>query len=1126
MASQQRSRNALQLTRHTVNGFRYQVAMITKGRAVLVRVVEWMYQGGPCVKTYFLSSGYSRADYKRKFNNEQRSLLERGAPFKEYDISLLYIILQLMCGLTGPNDPSWTSPPAGQPLEHLLYKVKQKRNNIAHTNDVQQMSDQKLAKELKELGRLFSRILRLAGHRCGIRPHVFRDEIWGIKQDFRDLFSKVREPLQASDLDKLPQLQQEIRVFQEALRQSVQQESRRELHDFYPLLWDVTLAQWLYPDLKIRPSLNFTNLVIIEDTSTMTPSQEQNYQPCDISHENLLQVAPRSGRLPEVIIISGEGGIGKTTLLKHMLEMWVRDPSQIKGLRDVSPLLYLQLRGCTISCWEDMLKHLLHSTFQGSGLTIDIFADLFQAMQVVVLLDGYDEVSKKAKKLITDLLNYRGSMRIVITTRPGCVKELTQIMKSKKHVMNVQIKGIRREDRSYFIENTLAAFVQCSIQRANLQDKLVNTLENLEFEKDGLDVPLTLILLIIREVVAPDQSSQDIFEDLTKLMVGKVEERLTLKGIDDADDKVKEYHEFQKKVALKCLKRKEHDLLSETVENLKEKCTTLNLPYKEMLSGFLVSKKSRQGLFITFIWSFPHNRFQEHWAAGYVVVQLLRMSPSLPDLTGLLDSSCLPKFNDRERLWSFNRKNDIQLDFTENPILEIYENDVNEARELSYSRTSRSKSDILMEVLINITRTLALSKKSLLDKVAIAIISLILYGDSIYVMGNDECERYYRMVMVSGRHAGIVEASARVLRETDTLIVKETLLPGLLPMLDHTKTRCVSIYITNETPDYPSRKVISAMRDLSRRDIEIVIKSFQKQSVEFSEMCLEAITGPGSRSRLTQFEGYLAAAGMLLLPESLKELRTRSDVGGMQTLVARLPYLQNLQSLDFGGRLTAAEMPLLPAVLEELTVTTDGEGLEALARRLPHLRNLRLLDFEGQLTEEEMPFLPCNLKQALIETDGQGLRALARRLPQLKALYELDLTLLDCPAPASLPILPYEGPNLTLNLMTAAPPSCHWVCDAVQVLCSTRIRTTRLVLPLDYDEDQVRSLKQELIERGATFLRHAKGLKFHFQGELKPFDPLDVPPLWPDRPSPRRSCYFALAALVPLLAWLLLGMFP
>ncbi|XP_063599579.1 uncharacterized protein LOC134775901 [Penaeus indicus] len=1126
MAAPQRPPRApTQLTRHTVNGFRYQVAMITRGREVFVQVVEWLYQGGPCVKSHFLSLGNARTDYKRKFNSEQRNLLENGAPFKQYDISLLYIILQLMCGLAGSNDPAWTSPPAGQPLEHLLYKVKQKRNNIAHTNDVQQMSDQRLTKELRKLGCLFSRILRLAGNRRGIRPHVFRDEIWEIKQDFRDLLRKVREPLQATDLNKLPQLQQEIRTFQDILRQNVEQESRRELFDFYPQLWDVTLAQWLYPDLKIQPSLNFTNLVIVEDTSTLSPSQEQKYQPCNISHENLLQVKQRNGRLPEVIIISGEGGIGKTTLLKHMLEMWVRDPLQIEGLQDVSLLLYLQLRGCTISSWNDLLKHLLHNTFQGSGLTTDIFVDLFQTMQIVILLDGYDEVSKKAKKLITDLLNIRGNVRMVITTRPGCAKKITHIMRCKTNVMNVEIKGIRREDRPYFIGNSLGAFVQCPVRKTNLKDKIVTILENMDFEKDGFDVPLTLILLIIREVVAPDQTSRDVFEDLTRLMIGKAEERLIVKGIDNVNDKVKEYHEFQKKVALRGLKRQEHDLWSQTVDDLKEKCSILNLPYKEMLSGFLVSKKSREGLLIISSWSFPHNRFQEHWAAGYVVTQLLRMSRSLPDLTGLLDSPCLPDLNNKAYLGHFSHINNIQLDFPENPILEIYSEDANEARQLAYSATTKPKSDVLMEVLADMTRTLSLSQQNFLDKVATAIISLVLYGNNNYIETANNCQRYYQMVMASGQHAGIVKESARVLSEVERLDVKETSLHGLLPILDHLKTRCVRVHALRDTPKLPSSKVLSAMRDLARKDVEIELKCLLKQSAEFSELCLEAATDPGSRSRLTRFEGFLSEKGMQLLPESLEELITRSDAESVRALQARLPYLPNLKTLDFGGRLTAAEMPLLPTMLEELRVTTDGEGLKALARRLPRLKKLRFLCFEGRLTEAEMPFLPSGVRMAWVETDGQGLRALARRLPQLKLLYDLDIRLLECPSASSLSPLPYEGSNLTLDLQGLSPLPRPWVCDAVCALCSARRRSTRLLLPPACDDALVESIKQELEGRGARFPPLAKGIKFHFEDEAEAQQPLELPPARAP-PLPRRWLYWALVVGVVLVAWLIAVPFP
>lgn len=589
MASRaQPASSTAQLIKHTVNGFRFQVAVVTKGRAVLAQVVEWLYQGGPCMKTHFLSLGFIETDYERKFNSEQRALLEKKVPFREYDISFLYIILQLMCGLAAPNNPAWTSPKKGQPLEHLLYKIKQKRNNFAHSNDVQQMSDQKLIKEFRKLKCLFSRIIRRAGCRGGIRPDVYRDEVSEIKVDFQDLLQKVREPLQGSDLSLLPQLQQEIKVFKEMLRHKLEDDCRRELHGLYPSQWDVTLAQWLYPDLRLQPSQNFTSLVIKEDSSTLS---QAGPRPRDVPHTTLLEVTC-DGQLPQVIIISGEGGIGKTTLMKYMLEMWVRDPSQIEGLQDVSPLLYLQLRGSSISSWREMFKNLLCNTFMESGLTMDTFLEIFQAMHVIVLLDGYDEANKKVKKLIADLLAYQGNMRIVISTRPECARELTQMMKSKRLVMNVEIQGIRREDRPHLVESTVAALVQDAALKDAMTDRVLRHLEDLQLQKDELDMPLAIVLLVVRETEAPDEDPENIHDELTALMMGKIEERLVLRGIEDANEKIQEYHEFQKEVAPWGVKRLESDRRAEGVEKLKAKCISLNLPHREMLSGFLVSKKS------------------------------------------------------------------------------------------------------------------------------------------------------------------------------------------------------------------------------------------------------------------------------------------------------------------------------------------------------------------------------------------------------------------------------------------------------------------------------------------------------------------------------------------------------
>ncbi|XP_047490385.1 uncharacterized protein LOC125040018 [Penaeus chinensis] len=670
----------MRLTRNIVNGFRYQAALNIEGQRVLAEVVKWTYKGGnQSVKEYSQSLGISNRKYKDIFNAGQRntldsvvsSVLDMGSAFREYDISLLYVILQNFCGLEKPNSPVWTSPASGESLERLIYILKEKRNNNAHKNDLQQMSDTEVEEELKGLKRLLSKILSKASIVTGKHHQHAHNMEQTVNENFKRLLMKVREPLDPTDLALLPQLQDEIRVFHEIIREGVKKDSRQELQDHYPSLWDVTLAPWLLPDLKMRPTLSFTNLIIKEDMMWFQTSQE----PQTISHKELLQVKRKDDHLPDVLIISGPGGMGKTSLFKFMIQSWVEDSSQITGLENVSHLMYFQLRGSNICCLRDLLKNLLPNTFQKSGVKIEYFEELFVTFPAVFLLDGYDEVNEESKKLIVDLLNINMNMRIIITTRPGCVKELTQIMQNKKSVLNVEMKGISREDCDLFVENALSEVVEDPYLRGQMKNNILTNLDNFTLEKNVLNVPLTMKLLTVREILTPDQSSTDIYADLTKLMMGKTEERLIIKGITDVENKIKEYHEFQKGVALRGLKRCEHNLWPETVEELKAKCESLNLPYKEMLAGFLTFERSRKGLSIVQTWSFPHNRFQEHWAADYIATKFLAVTNTL-----LLDENEISSIEEV-----------AELNPNKNLFLEIYFSGAEEAKQLLSKEGNKQK---------------------------------------------------------------------------------------------------------------------------------------------------------------------------------------------------------------------------------------------------------------------------------------------------------------------------------------------------------------------------------------------------------------------------------------------------
>lgn len=910
----------LPLTRDVVNNFRFQVAVMLKGQRVLVEAFRWNYQGGSSVKDFLLQKFGTNKRMKEIFNKDQRDVLDSGKPCEEYDISLLNILFQHACGTAGTATDG-----AGQSLGKLVHELKQERNDISHVNKILPMTDQDLLAKLVRLETLLCNIARLAGSHSGTRSDIIDDLISEIQDDFKELMTKVREPLSTSDYNML---QQEIKLFQNVLQNKVEQDSRLELESVYSQMWDVALVQWLYPDQAIRPSLNFTNLVIKEDTSSSMPSQQ--HQPRIISHTDILEVRRRDGGLPDVLVISADGGMGKTTLLKYMMEKWVTDPLPFKGLREVSALLYLQLRGSTVGSWQELLENLLGKTLIDSGLMVSDFVKMFLKMKTVVLLDGFDEGNKESKKLIKELVNLAGNLRIVITTRPETVDPLTQIVRAKKKGMNLEVKGIRREDRPFFVQNTLNCIVQAPGAVNDLKVKILEKLDSLQLGNYDLDVPLTLVLLIILEVEMPEQSSAnsglitDVFSELTKLMIGKCAERLTLKDVDDAVDKIVEYHDFLEELAFKGLTRNEHDLLPASVAALKTKCKDLELPDKELFSGFFSSKRTRRGLQTVLIWSYPHNRFQEHWAGSYVMKRLLH-TPRLPDLSWLLDL---------ETMTGLMEANITQKELEQNPVLKI----ILEGYESNVAKISTHPN--IQNVLCCVTGLLAdpyldtidaEARLGLLENLIPALLRLVNFGLTFKNFFSDfsapKCNYFdavYRHIVESRWQKSVVDACARVLRKHETWSTSGDGFHGLLLVLEHVTPERLSI---NMEMFHMPPQLLPALEMFAKKEMKIdlyLVQHFISGSGS-SDVYLKTLMQSESSCNLREFYGKLSVDGIQLLPSSLKVLLVRTDWDGLRSLLSTLPQLQNLRVFqiameDGGARPSPESLDRLSFSGEELSI--------------------------------------------------------------------------------------------------------------------------------------------------------------------------------------------------------------
>nr|XP_045591676.1 uncharacterized protein LOC123753764 isoform X2 [Procambarus clarkii] len=494
-----------------VNRLRYGLAVTKAGRDALASVFMWSYRGTFPVVTYLTQDlGYTNAQYRRVFDAQQRDKLEASSDAATFDITLLYKLLQRVCGLSEMNDPTWTTPgPQGPSLEHLIYSLKQHRNTLAHDNVG--MSEQDLTSTLTELSDLLAKMLAEAGVRCGTNSqdvyHVTRD----VTEYIGGLLAKVREPLDPSDVAYLPQLRQEIKMFRSHITEEVKQMSKQELTDGYKLLYQIVPAPWLLLNINYNPSLAFTRLRLLEDPVIgARPSHAAKGQ--DINYEDILSMRREDGRVPQCVLLTGEGGMGKTTLLKLILEKWVEDPAAIRHLGTVDLVFYVQCRDTHLNTFDGLLRQLLTQTLSDSGVDFQLFKEIILSLNILVLIDGYDEVNDHSGRLVKELLHLPGKdVRLVITTRPGWDQHLSQLVPHTRPRCNILVLGITPERRVEFAERTIKVLVEEECQRSVITGRFTQRLEQMsQFLGEYLNTPLTLTLLALLCVEAPeDHTSLD-----------------------------------------------------------------------------------------------------------------------------------------------------------------------------------------------------------------------------------------------------------------------------------------------------------------------------------------------------------------------------------------------------------------------------------------------------------------------------------------------------------------------------------------------------------------------------------------------------------------------------------------
>ena len=154
---------------------------------------------------------------------------------------------------------------------------------------------------------------------------------------------------------------------------------------------------------------------------------------------------------PNMILIEGAPGIGKTVLAKEIAFQWAK--SELLATKQLLFLLFL--RECnvnSITTIEDFLQHMLKTVNIVPSLSEYMFQT--QGKDVAIVLDGYDEMSDENRKesFIANIIHRKVFPQccLVVTFRPTASLHLHHLVDCR-----VEIVGFTEEDRLNYIQTAL-----------------------------------------------------------------------------------------------------------------------------------------------------------------------------------------------------------------------------------------------------------------------------------------------------------------------------------------------------------------------------------------------------------------------------------------------------------------------------------------------------------------------------------------------------------------------------------------------------------------------------------------------------------------------------------------------
>ncbi|XP_064093801.1 uncharacterized protein LOC135206305 [Macrobrachium nipponense] len=601
-----------------LRNFRHHYFVTHWGKKVLFLIYNLSFLHGQHKTIYEILSGNGvRLTKKGPFNPQEiKNLTDR--PPEALDVTLLNKICQTLWQKR-VNDP-------GDELKKLVKKIKDERNFVSH--EAPDLSDTDLEKKLKDFQAMLKETLDKT--KCYFPCHSCEiDQLNAeIKVAVTDLLRKIREKYDPSNSEDVRNLKDEMAEFWSVFSEDIQNFSREEFLSLYGRLCQILPFDWLVQYGIMDPCTIMIPLKMELDKEFH--GCRQGNEGIIVDQTDILTAQGPMGTNPEVVIISGDAGSGKTTILCSIVEKWHKKIVDMTGLSSFQTLLYMQFRNHSHDNFDAYLQSLVPQTV--SRYSISQVKSSVISSKCLVLCDGYDEGNENSEKLFEEILTLSSKhMKIVVTTRPGNTQRLTDIVnKGQRSRLNLKVLGLQKNDLNSLTEKLIGQLMK---DDAILQEEMKRELfEKIKGMNTGTNVilqtPLYFNLFILLYIECPDLRNEistrtSLYLQLKKHMTKRISNKI---GI--STESLKEFDALYRKWSLKHYSENKYEWSETDVISLKQEisCQELFQNFDAIMSSHFCIKYTKKQLEIEKVFCHRHRSEQEFTVASSICDDIIKAS--------------------------------------------------------------------------------------------------------------------------------------------------------------------------------------------------------------------------------------------------------------------------------------------------------------------------------------------------------------------------------------------------------------------------------------------------------------------------------------------------------------------